>query len=119
MSDYVIFSDSCSDLTPEILKEIDVSIIPMKFTVKGASYENYPDERELSSREFYDMVRGGEMPTTSQVNSTEFIDIFEPLLREGKDILYIAFSSGLSCEIMYPAPRTLNEPVICRFSGFK
>lgn len=96
MSDYVIFSDSCSDLTPEILKEIDVSIIPMKFTVKGASYENYPDERELSSREFYDMVRGGEMPTTSQVNSTEFIDIFEPLLREGKDILYIAFSSGLS-----------------------
>lgn len=96
MSDYVIFSDSCSDLTPEIIKEIDVRIIPMKFTVKGASYENYPDERELSSHEFYDMVRGGEMPTTSQINATEFIDIFEPLLQEGKDILYIAFSSGLS-----------------------
>lgn len=96
MSDYVIFSDSCSDLTPEIVKEADVRIIPMKFTVKGASYENYPDERELSSHEFYEMVRGGEMPTTSQINSTEFIDIFEPLLQEGKDVLYIGFSSGLS-----------------------
>lgn len=96
MRDYVIISDSCSDLTPEIVNEIDVKIIPMKFTVKGASYENYPDERDLPAHEFYDMVRGGEMPTTSQINSTEFIDIFEPFLQEGKDVLYIGFSSGLS-----------------------
>lgn len=96
MRDYVIISDSCSDLTPEIVNEIDVRIIPMKFTVKGVSYENYPDERDLPAHEFYDMVRGGEMPTTSQINSTEFIDIFEPFLQEGKDVLYIGFSSGLS-----------------------
>ena len=96
MMNYVIFSDSCTDLTPELAKEADVSIIGMNFTMKGKSYEHFPDGREMSPQDFYELVRGGEMPTTAQINTAKFLEIFEPVLQQGKDLLYIAFSSGLS-----------------------
>ena len=96
MAEYVIFTDSTTDLTPELVAEMDVQVLPMRFMLDGKEYRNYPDNRELSPKEFYDKLRAGSMSTTSQINSATFIEAFTPVLEAGKDILYVAFSSGLS-----------------------
>jgi DegV family protein with EDD domain len=64
--------------------------------LNGKSYHNTPDESELTARDFYQQVRDGAMPTTSQVNVEAFTTAIEPLLQAEQDVLYIGFSSGLS-----------------------
>ena len=96
MNDYILISDSSTDLTPELMKESNVEILPLTFMVDGKSYLNYLDEREMSIKEFYSLLRGGKVVTTGQVNVKNFLDVFEKYLKNGLDILYIAFSSGLS-----------------------
>ena len=68
----------------------------MEFNIDDKSYLNYSDEREISYKEFYDILRDGKNSTTSLVNTATFVELFEPILKDGRDILYIAFSSGLS-----------------------
>lgn len=96
MNDYKIITDSTSDLPPKLIKELDVEVIPMVFTIADKSYHNYADEREITSHEFYDRIRKGENSTTIQITPFEFTKIFEPILKSGKDVIYIAFSSALS-----------------------
>ena len=96
MRDYVIISDSTTDLSPEILKEIDVEILPLSVNMNGKVYQNYPDERDLSCKEFYKLTREGVQSTTSQINLSTFDKVFAQYVKEGKDIIYLAFSSGLS-----------------------
>lgn len=96
MDNYVIISDSSTDLTTELVKETGVEIIPLTFLIDGKSYFNYTDEREISTKDFYNLLRDGKVVTTGQVNVNTFLDVFEKHLQEDKDILYIAFSSGLS-----------------------
>lgn len=96
MADYVLFTDSTTDLTPALVEELGVRVIPMVFNLNGNDYKNYPDNRELSSKDFYDALRAGSMSTTSQINQATFTDTFAPVLAEGKDVLYLGFSSGLS-----------------------
>ncbi len=96
MRDYVIITDSTTDLTTELIKELDITVIPMEFNIDGKSYLNYSDERDISYKNFYDDLRNGKSSTTSLINSAAFTELFEPILKNGKDILYIAFSSGLS-----------------------
>ena len=57
---------------------------------------NHLDNRELDPKAFYDMMREGAQPTTSQINPDEYLEILTPILKDGKDILVLAFSSGLS-----------------------
>lgn len=96
MRDYVIITDSTTDLTQELINELDITVIPMEFNIDGKGYLNYSDERDISYKEFYDFLRNGKNSTTSLINTTTFTELFEPILEDGKDILYIAFSSGLS-----------------------
>jgi DegV family protein with EDD domain len=96
MSEYIVITDSTSDLTPKLVEDLSVGVIPLEFIIDNKNYMNYPDNRELSAHEFYEMLRGGKMATTVQVNTSRFLDYFEPCLQRGLDILYIAFSSGLS-----------------------
>lgn len=93
---YIIITDSCSDMPADLAKELDVTVIPMSFTVNGRTYKNYSDNRELDIGDYYEMLRSGARSTTSQLSPIEISEVFEPFLEEGKDILYIAFSSGLS-----------------------
>ena len=94
--EYVIITDSTSDLTAEMVRELELTVIPLTFTINGQEYENHPDGHTLSFDDFYALIREGKMSTTSALNSTHYIDVFEPFLKEGKDVLNIAFSSGLS-----------------------
>lgn len=96
MSDYVLFTDSTSDLTPELVQEMDIRVFPMAFQLDGKTYHNYPDNRELSPADFYAALRQGGLSTTSQVTMADFTDAFTEVLEQGKDVLYLAFSSGLS-----------------------
>ena len=96
MSEYVIVTDSSADLTDGMVKELGVEVLPLSFTVKGQTYRNYPDNREMDPGAFYAMLRAGEMATTAAVNVADYTSVLEPLLEQGKDVLVLAFSSGLS-----------------------
>ena len=96
MSDYVIVTDSSADLPASLVRELGVEVLPLSFTVQGKTYHNYPDDREMDPKVFYKMLRDGEMATTSAVNVAEYTAMLEPLLQAGKDVLVLAFSSGLS-----------------------
>jgi DegV family protein with EDD domain len=89
-------SDSAVDLPSELEREFDLKIIPMCVDVKGKTYFNYLDGREISSKEFYDILRKGVVTKTSMINPEAFIEFMDPFLKEGYDILYIGFSSALS-----------------------
>ena len=94
MAEYVIMTDSCCDLPQELAEEL--AVLPLRLEMKGREYRNYLDGREIGFQEFYNQVRGGELPVTSAVNVGEFEEAMRPLLEAGKDILCLCFSSALS-----------------------
>jgi len=96
MAEYQIVTDSTTDITAEMIKELDLQVIPLCYTMDGKTYHNVPGGGEMTDHEFYEKLRSGKMSTTAQINSEEFTANFTPLLEQGKDILYLAFSSGLS-----------------------
>ncbi|QWB95785.1 DegV family protein [Mycoplasmatota bacterium] len=75
---------------------MDLKIIPLSVELKGKVFYHYPDGRNLNIKSFYQALRDKEVANTSLVNVGEFLDFFEPYLKQGKDILYIGFSSALS-----------------------
>lgn len=93
MNDYVITVNSTVDLPKEWLEERHIPVIPLKYTIDG---ETYKGMEGLSSKEFFQKLREGKMAVTSQVNPEEAKEALEAFLKEGKDILHLAFSSGLS-----------------------
>ncbi|WP_295629418.1 DegV family protein [uncultured Intestinimonas sp.] len=96
MSDFVIVTDSSADLPADLVRELGVEVLPLSFTIQGKTYRNYPDGREMAPGAFYQLLRSGGMATTSAVNVADYTAALEPLLQEGKDVLLLVFSSGLS-----------------------
>ena len=95
MSDnYILFTDSGADIPPSLLSEWGVGYQPLTFRFDHIDKEFSNDEMDI--REFYRLMREGHIAKTSAVASAIFKDTFEAILAEGKDILYLAFSSGLS-----------------------
>ncbi len=117
MSNYIIISDSTTDLSKKMIDDLGIGIVPFKFIIEGNTYENLPDESSMSNKEFYKKLRSGSMSTTTQVNSTEFTDMFEKYLSEGLDILYIGFSSGLSGT--YQASTIAKEELLKKYPDRK
>ena len=93
MSDYVITTDSNSDVLPEFIKENDLTIIPQYYSFGDTVYG---DELNMPPHEFYETMRKGELPKSQANNPAVIRDKFEKILKEGKNILHIAFSSALS-----------------------
>lgn len=96
MNDYVILTDSSADLEQKMVEELELEVLPLTFLIGEDSYFNYPDNREMAPKEFYNKVRDGAMPTTNAVNVGQATDAIEPLLKAGRDVLVLGFSSGLS-----------------------
>ena len=94
MPDYKIITDSSCDFTKQFYHDLDVVYAPLTLLYKGGTHDSFTEEAEL--KEFYDGLRSGEMPTTSAVNPEGWVKIMTPILEEGKDILCLAFTSGLS-----------------------
>ena len=93
MSDYIITTDTTADLPENYIAEHNLGIMSLTYTIEG---ETYSREHPLDVNDFYEKMRAGSMPTTSQVNPEAAKDILLPYLKDGLDILHIAFSSGLS-----------------------
>ena len=93
MNEYVITTDNNADLPESYYKEHGVGCAYLSYSMDG---QHYSHENFLPVEEFYAKMRAGSLPTTAQVNPSEVKELFEPYLKEGKDILHIAFSSGLS-----------------------
>lgn len=106
--DYIITVNSTVDAPKEWLEERGVPVIPLKYTIDG---ETYQDMNGLSAKEFFAKLREGKMAVTSQINPEEAKEALEPYLKEGKDILHLAFSSALSgtCNSMRLAAEELKE----------
>lgn len=94
MKDFVLVCDSACDLPNDFKKELNVDTISLVCNFKGKEY--FDDGESLSIEEFYQGIRDGEMPTTSQINTYRFVEFFTPYAEKGVDVLYLAFSSHLS-----------------------
>ncbi len=94
MRDYVIYTDSACDISPAILKSWGVFFdeLTFRFSDEDKEYSN----SDMSVKDFYDRMRDGKVAKTAAVNSQTFIRSFEQILKQGKDVLYLGFSSGLS-----------------------
>ena len=96
MNNYTIITDSSCDLPDSLVKELELEVLPLAFIMDGKTYRNYPDNREMAPKAFYNKQREGSMATTNAVNVGEAADAMEDVLKRGEDVLVLAFSSGLS-----------------------
>ncbi|MCI8910544.1 MAG: DegV family protein [Oscillibacter sp.] len=96
MGNYVLLTDSCCDLSPQMAEELNLLVQPLSLTLGGQVYRNWLDGREIGFSEFYARIRGGEEAVTSAVNVGEFEAVMRPVLESGKDLLCLNFSSALS-----------------------
>lgn len=111
MSNYIIITDSSCDLPDNLVKALELEVLPLSFIMDGKTYRNWPDNREMSPDQFYGKEREGLMATTNAVNVGEATDAIEAVLKQGKDALILAFSSGLSatCNSFQIAAQELAE----------
>lgn len=117
MNKYVILTDSCIDLPAKMAEEMNLTVIPLSVTVEGRNYQNFLDERDISSASFYQLLREKKSAVTSQPNPEHFIEVMEPLLKSGHDILSISFSSALSGT--FNSSRIAKEELESRYPGQK
>ena len=93
---YQIITDATADLNDELLTGLpEVKIIPMHVQVNGKEYLFGPGGN-ITNEEFYAYLRAGQFATTSQINPETYREHFEKILKQGKDVLYLCFSSGMS-----------------------
>ena len=93
MSDFKIITNTTADLPQDYIEANQLGLMVFNYTIKD---ETYSKGHELDWKEFYSMMREGNMPTTSQVNPEECRNYFEEYLKETDQLLYICFSSGMS-----------------------
>lgn len=95
MSDFIISCCSTADLSREFLKENDIEYTCFHFNLDG---KEYPDDLGVSMpiSEFYKKMADGSEPTTSQVTVGQYVEFFEKFIKDGKPILHISLSSGIS-----------------------
>ncbi len=95
MNPYVLTCCSTADLSKEHFERRNIPYVCFHYNMDGVEY---PDDlgQSIPFAEFYQRIADGAAPTTSQVSTGQFIDFFEPFLKQGLDILHVSLSSGLS-----------------------
>lgn len=110
MNPYVFMTDSDSDLPYRYVDELDLHMVYMPYAVDG---KEYLDDlgRNGAQKDYFDRMRGGAAPSTSLLPLGAYLETFEPIFADGKDILFLAFSSQLSGTIqnIYAAREELLE----------
>jgi len=95
MNKYLLTCDTAVDLSPEYLESRNIPYVSFHFNIDNTDYVDDLG-KSLSYEDFYKKIDAGSMPTTSQINIADSVDFFEKYLKEGYDIVHLAFSSGLS-----------------------
>ena len=93
MRNYVIVTDSSADLSSEMSEALGLRTIQLGVMVEGEAVQA---NNAVDVKAIYEMLRQKKMATTSAVNIEQFLEIFEGIVKEDLDILYLGFSSGLS-----------------------
>ena len=99
MTNTKLITDTTADLPYDYLQEHDIGIVGLSYMVDGVttiSVSEPSDKAEVVAKNFYAKMRNGSTPTTALVNQQTYLDAFEAELVKGRDIFYMAFSSGLS-----------------------
>lgn len=96
---YDIFTDSTSDLPKSLRDEYNILYTPMYVNIDGEEKIADLDWNEFSAVQFYNWMREGKKTSTAQVNEKTYLEYFTKSLEAGKDVLYLACSSGLSGSI--------------------
>ncbi len=96
MENYVIITDSAADLDQAMVEHLGVAVAPLSLTMDGKTYQDWPDRRDLDPKDFYAQLRAGAVATTAAINMADARAVMEPPLQAGQDVLFLAFSSGLS-----------------------
>ena len=106
---FQLFTDTDCDMTPELCAEFGYKLISMPYAVDGKEVYPYEDFKTFDEHTFYEMLRGGVLPTTSAISTQNYINYFEPTFAEGKDILYVHFSAAMTntFDFMHQALETL------------
>ena len=89
---FQIITDSCCDLSAAVKQTLNLELAPLGVNLNGSFFE----DGQMPHKEFYDGMRAGHAPTTSAVNPEGWSKVMEPALEQGRDLLVLAFSSGLS-----------------------
>ena len=96
--DYVYMTDSDSDLPYHLKVEYDIPVVYMPYALNGKEY--FDDlGQTLDHKSYFDAMRNGANPVTSALNEESYLEYFEPIFQAGKNLLFVAFSSKLSCTI--------------------
>ncbi len=96
MNDFIILTDSTSDLTLELRQQYNVDYVPMQYVVDGSEYKASLDWETHDPKTYYDIMRNGTRIFTTQINKELCYEAFENAIKEGKEVLYISCSSALS-----------------------
>ena len=129
MPNFVLTCCSTADMPKTFFEEKNIPYACFHFLLDGKEYD---DDMGLSMpiSEFYQRIKEGAQPTTSQVNTTQYIELFEPFLSAGKDILHITLSSGISgtynscttaadeLRSRYPERKLIVIDSLCASSGY-
>ena len=93
---YTIFTDTDCDFTPLDVAEYGIKLISMPYSIDGKTIYPYEDFQEFDAHSFYETLRNGVVPTTSAIPKERYLNYFEPEFQNGRDILYLHFSSAMS-----------------------
>ena len=127
MNDFILYTDSACDLPEDMLKSLGIHYRSLTFAFEGESEHG---DREVPAKDFYAKMRAGGVAKTAAINTECFREAFEEEIAAGHDILYIAFSSGLSTTYnsgrfaladlkdKYPDRKLIAVDSLCASAGF-
>lgn len=91
-----LFTDTDTDITPEVAKEYGYRLISMPYSVDAKTVHPYEDYDVFDSHAFYDSLRNGVLPTTGGISAECYRNYFLPEFEQGNDILYVHFSAAMT-----------------------
>ena len=96
LNKFIILTDSSCDLPAAMASELEIEVLPLTVYIEEDNYRNYLDGREIGFHDFYQRLQTAKNVKTSAVNQAQFLEVLEPMVAAGNDVLYLGFSSGLS-----------------------
>ena len=91
-----LFTDTDTDFTPELAAEYGYKLISMPYSIEAKTTYPYVDFARFDAHAFYDVLRGGVLPTTSAISKEQYVQYFEEDFKEGNEILYVHFSRAMT-----------------------
>ena len=93
---YVLFADTDMDVTPDVTAKYKAQLISMPYTMDEEDVYPYQSFDKFDEHTFYEKLRKGAKPKTSALAPADYINYFEPVFKDGKDVLYVHFSAKMS-----------------------